>query len=137
VFPALPESSIAERHQSSHSNKASITMLLVGLSLNESAHTGIFAVYEVHEIFAHAMQARWEAMVLDSIQISIGMAFLPGDGVPWSNQYNATTSYTVTIGALDSPHLLIEDHLEESSYRRRVGLGHCDSRKLAICARKR
>jgi hypothetical protein len=94
-------------------------------------------VNEVHEIFAHAVQARWEALVLDSVQISVGMAFSPGYGVPRSNQYNATTSYTVTIGALDSPHLLIEDHLEESSYRRRVGLGHCDSRKLAICAQKR
>jgi hypothetical protein len=107
-------------------------MLLVGFSLNESAHTGIFAVNEVHEIFAHTVEARWETLVLDSVQFSVGMAFPPGYGVPWSNQYNATTSYTVIIGALDSPHLLIEDHLEESSYRRRVGLSHCDSEKLAI-----
>jgi hypothetical protein len=83
-------------------------------------------VNEVHEIFAHAVQARWEALVFDSFENSVGMAFLPCDRIPWVSQYNVTLCYTA-IGAFNSPHLLIEDYLEEGGYWRRFSssLSHC------------
>jgi hypothetical protein len=58
-------------------------MLTVGLFLNESAHASVCAVNEIYEVLAHAMQARWEALVFDSVQISARKALLPGYSIPW------------------------------------------------------
>ena len=83
MFPALSKSAIAERNQSAYSNKAGIAMLTVCLFLDESAHASVCAVNEVDKILAHAMQARREALVFDSIQISARKALLPGYSIPW------------------------------------------------------
>jgi hypothetical protein len=58
-------------------------MLIVGLFLNKSADACVFSVNEIDKVLAHAMQARWKTLVLDSVQISAGMALLPGDGIAW------------------------------------------------------
>jgi hypothetical protein len=106
-------------------------MLLVGISLNKSAHASVRAMNEIYKVLAHAMQARREALVFNSLQISAGVALLPGDGIPWNNQYNATPSYA-DAGARDSPHLLVEDHLEKRSNGRCLCLSHCYSSMLDV-----
>jgi hypothetical protein len=82
MFPALSKSAVAQGNQSAYGNKASITMLFVGLFLHERAHASVFAVNEIDKVLAHTMQARREALILDSVQISARMALLPGDGIP-------------------------------------------------------
>ena len=83
MFPALPKSSVAEGNQGTDSNKAGIAMRIVGLFLHKSAHASVCAVNKVDNVLAHAMQARWETLVLDSVQISARMALFPGYGIPW------------------------------------------------------
>jgi len=130
MFPALSKSAIAQWNQGAHRNEASIAMLFVGLFLDKSAHACVCAMNEVDKVLAHAMQARREALVLDSVQINAREAFLPGYGIPWEGQYNVT-SYKAA-GARDSPHLLVEDHLEKRSDGRCFGLGHCSSLILTV-----
>lgn len=77
MFPALPKSSIAKRYQGAHSNEASIAMLLIGFSLYKSTHTSIVVVDEVYKVFAYTVQARWQALIFDSIQMRARLAFLP------------------------------------------------------------
>jgi len=59
MFPALSKSPVAQRNQGAYSNKAGIAMFIVGLFLNESAHTSVCAVNEIDQILPHAMQTRW------------------------------------------------------------------------------
>jgi hypothetical protein len=83
MFPALSKSAITEGNQGAYSNKAGIAMLTACLLLNKSAHASVCAVNEIDKVLAHAMQARREALVFNSIQISARKAFLPGYGIPW------------------------------------------------------
>jgi hypothetical protein len=59
MFPALSKSTIAQPNQGTYSNKAGIAMFIVGLFLNESAHTSVRAVNEIDQILSHTMQTRW------------------------------------------------------------------------------
>lgn len=82
MYPALSKSPIAERKQSAYSNEASIAMLLVSLLLHESAHASVFAVNEVDQVLSHAVKARREALVFDSIEIGFRVGLFPGNRVP-------------------------------------------------------
>ena len=82
MYPALSKSPIAERKQSAYSNEASIAMLLVSLLLHESAHASVFAVNEVDQVLSHAVKARREALVFDSIEIGLRVGLFPGNRVP-------------------------------------------------------
>ena len=57
-------------------------MLAVGLFLDKSAHASVCAVNEIDKVLANTVQARREALVLDSVQISARKTLLPGYGIP-------------------------------------------------------
>ena len=77
MFPALSKSAVAEGKQGAYSDKAGIAMLTVGFFLDKSTHASVCAVNKIDEVLAHAVQARREALVLDSVQISARKALLP------------------------------------------------------------
>lgn len=84
--PALAQSPITQRNQSTHRNEASIAVLLVRLLLHKGADAGVFVVNEVDQILSHAMQTGRETLVLDAVQIDFGEGLLPRNGIPSTGQ---------------------------------------------------
>lgn len=57
-------------------------MLDIGVVLHEEADACVgFGVEEIDQILLDGVQARWEAFVLDSIEVDARETSLPGDGI--------------------------------------------------------
>lgn len=96
----------------------------------------MLAVDEVDQILLHTMQTRGKALVFDSVKIDIRHGLFPGDCVPGESvNGDATSPLLLAANVCNSPHLLVEDHLEKSRDWRRLGLGHWSALLLELMVR--
>lgn len=69
MSPALAQSPVTQRHKRAHADEMRIPVRLIGFFLHEGAHSGIGVMYEIDQIFLHAMEAGGKTLKFDAFEV--------------------------------------------------------------------